>query len=181
MSLSTGSNTWANVRKPWRRGVALWLVLGLLVPLPVLLLVWYFRNRPKAVIRRALKADGLSDRTIEYWTAISAFETAYPPGSSARPWSSPVFRKSRNLFNLVIPGSIRLETGEGQTVFPEAIDSARALISHVLVPYGYPRDPGSLGELVEAMSDRQFFVSDPGDYLKGVKVWYDKLYTHGQK
>ena len=154
-----------NVHKRSRVVLACSLILGLLG------LVWYllnFRNKPPQVIARVLRSEGMSDRMVKYWTAVSAYET--------NGWSSRVFRDSDNLFNLIVPKSNRLPYGEGQTIFESRELAAKGLFMHVIKPFRYPLEVSSLDELTEVMKQKGYYEISQGDYLRGVTAWYKKLY-----
>jgi hypothetical protein len=122
-----------------------------------------------------LLAKGIPEQTIKYWIAVSAFETA----SKGLPWNSKVLADSKNLFNQIVPNSVKLSYGEGQTIFGSWRESVESLWSRTLRPFKYPISYNSIGELVDAMKSRGFFLSDKDDYKKGVAYWYNKLFANG--
>lgn len=108
------------------------------------------------------------------WVAVSAFETAY--------WTSKVFKDSNNLFCIIVPGSNRLDYGEGQTVFPNielSIDGPQGLYQRVLKPFKYPAHVQSIEELVTYMKNKNYFTADKAKYLEGVKATFKKLFPNG--
>lgn len=143
------------------------------------LIVLIFRSlakSPQAVIRKVLFQVGLSPQMVKYWTAVSAYETAYPYDGSARPWNSPVLKDTKNLFNLIVPGSRRLQRGEGQTIYDSLEDSVWGLYQRVMIPFKYPAHVDSLEALVDAMKARGYFTQDLATYKANVRKWYNKLY-----
>ena len=147
---------------------AVWIPFGIIGLLSLFFILLLRRNSPQAMIRRALSRYGVGSETIKYWIAVSAFETAG--------WTSNVYKQTDNLFNLIIPGSLRLTTGEGQTIFNAPEDSAVALVVHVLEPFKYPDNFASLQELVVFMKNKGYFTSNATAYITGVTYWYNKLF-----
>jgi len=120
---------------------------------------------------QSLTRLGISEPTAKFWVAVSAFETTG--------WTSKVFRDSKNLMCIIVPGSRRLPYGEGQTIFDTielSIDGPQGLYQRVLKPYRYPAHVQSIDELVDYMKLKGYFTSNKSDYLKGVKSWYQKIY-----
>lgn len=126
------------------------------------------RTSPKQIIKRRLKSLGIDNKTIEYWTAVSAFETAY--------WKSKVFVDSNNAFSLIVPGTKKLQYGEGQTIYNSIADSVDDLYYRVIVSRKYPKNFDSLTELVTTMKAKGYFQSDGVKYLSGVQTTYFKIY-----
>lgn len=134
------------------------------------------RETPQKVIKKVLSRYGISDRAIKFWTAVSAFETAYPYDSSQKPWNSPVLKDTNNLFNIIVPGSKRLQRGEGQTIYDNFEDSVVGLYEHVIKPFKYPADYESLDSLIDFMKSKNYFTSGIESYKAGAEKWYKKLY-----
>jgi hypothetical protein len=155
-------------RSKQSRKVLLLLLLVGLIGLPVAAVALFRRSNPQAVITRVMRNEGVDEKTIKQWIAISAFETAG--------WTSRVFRDSNNLFNLRVPGSVTLSYGEKQTVYGSLEDSVNGLFQHVLRPFSYPLNYSSIDSQVQAMKQRGFFTSGLQSYIDGVKLWYSKLY-----
>lgn len=124
---------------------------------------------PQNRIRAALAKLGFNSRLIDYWTAVSAFETAG--------WTSKVFKESNNPFNLIVKNSNRLPYGEGQTVFNSIEEGTAALVSKVLKPYKYPADFSRLQDMTDTMKEKGFYTSDKNQYYQGVLHWYDQMQT----
>lgn len=146
------------------------------------LIVLLFRSRaksPQSVIKKILSPLGLSPQMVKYWTAVSAFETADQNVKPYSPWNSRVLRDSKNLFNIIVPGSQRLQYGEGQTIFPTWEDSVIGLYERVMKPFRYPAHVESLEDLVRYMKLKNYFTAPLDGYLKGARYWYDKLYPNG--
>lgn len=158
--------------------LVLYPILGI-VGLFVLLYQLLGKRTPQAVISRILDKRGLSPQMIKFWTAVSAYETAYPYDSTAKPWNSPVLRDSNNLFNLIVPGTKRLQYGEGQTIYDRWDPSVEDLVDRVMKPFKYPANVVTLEDLVDAMKDRGYFLLDRATYKAGARKWYDKLYPQG--
>jgi len=153
-----------------KRSAQGWKVFAL-IGLPVLLLIgavlYLLRRRPATIIKRVLTKYSLSQSTINYWIAVSAFETAG--------WTSQVYRDSNNLFNLIVPGSNKLQYGEGQTIYPDPESSAIALWTEVIKPFKYSLNYPSLRSLTDDMATKQYYVSDPLIYYQGCLTWYNRL------
>lgn len=147
-----------------------WLVLGaLLIPGPISLAVFlYIRMRPKNQIERVLVAHGIGKETARMWVAVSAFETAS--------WTSEVYRKAHNLFGLIIPGSKRLDFGEGQTIFANNRESIEALYKSVIVARKYAANYTTIDFLVADMKAKGYFTGNVTNYVAGVKAKYKALY-----
>lgn len=155
--------------KPSRRRRVIYVLTGLvaLLVLIVVLLKTVFRS-PAAAIKAVMRKEGWDDQYIKLWTAISAFET--------NGWSSRVFKDSKNAFNIIVPGSTKLDYGEGQTIYPSVSESVTGLIKHVIGPFDYPTSASSLQTLVHIMKQKGYFTSSEDDYLAGARAWYLKLY-----
>lgn len=162
-----------NVRK---QSWAVWIISGVIG----LIALWWFILRKKKGIKEKiisiLTSRGVSPRTAKYWAAISAFETAYPYSNNAKPWNSPVFKDTNNPFNLIVPGSKRLDRGEGQTIYATVEDGINALYDHVIRPFKYPLDAESLEALNRYQKKKGYFISGLDDYIAGSARWYDKLF-----
>ena len=138
-----------------------------------MILMWVFKkNKQKNAIRRVLKKYGVPEQTIRYWIAVSAFETRF----MNKFWNSPVFKLSNNLFNLIVPGSNRLNVGEGQTIFANIDDSVEALYSKVIKPFKYSLSYPSLSALVSDMKSKGFYTGNESDYQNGAAQVYSKLF-----
>lgn len=163
-----------NARRP---SPVAWFIFGILGLFGLLYLV-LVRNGYATLIMKTLQRLGISEQTAKYWVAVSAFETA----SGKTPWASRVFKDSNNLFCIIVPGSKRLQYGEGQTIFENAtlsIDGAEGLYQRVLKPFKYPAHVSSIDALVDYMKSKSYFTSDKAAYLAGVKLWYSKLFPNG--
>jgi len=161
-----------NAEKQSRVLLVIFGILGLLV-LSLRLLgkgMWTMKPKPQSVITKVLKEVGISDPTIRFWVAVSAFETAG--------WTSRVFNDSNNLFCIIVPGSKRLQYGEGQTIFDSLEDSVYGLYNRVMKPFKYPAHVQSIDELVAFMKSKNYFTSDAKAYTSGVKQWYSKLFPN---
>lgn len=144
-----------------------------IIGLAVLLLFGQAKKNPQSVIKELLWELGISEPTIKFWTAVSALETDF--------WKSRVFKDSNNLFCIIVPGSKRLQYGEGQTIFANIEDSIigpEGLYKRVLKPFKYPAHVQSLDELVSAMKQRGYFTSDAKAYLQRLKQVYTQLYPN---
>jgi hypothetical protein len=130
------------------------------------LLMYRKKESPRQAIIKILKRNGIPQDTIDYWIAVSQFETAG--------WTSHVFNDSKNLFNIIVPGSIRLNYGEGQTIFNSYDEAAQGLVDHVLRPFKYPAVYDSPESLVAFMKSKNYFSSDVGTYSAGVREYYDE-------
>lgn len=100
---------------------------------------------------------------IKFWTAVSWFETAG--------WTSNVLKQSNNLFCIIVPGSTRLNFGEGQTIYPDFESSVDGLIDHVIKPFKYPSEVFTIDELVAFMKKKGYFKGSETAYLAGVKKY----------
>jgi len=160
----------ATSSKRLQKQVAFYVIAGLLSLVALVALA--FRTvlqSPKGAISKVLASVGMDEQTIKFWIAISAFET--------NGWTSRVFKDSNNLFNIIVPGSVKLSYGEGQTIYSGIEESVRGLYDHVLKPYRYPLSFRKLADLVAFMKSKNYFESNEDAYLSGCKQWYKKLFN----
>lgn len=162
-----------NVAKPS------WVLFPIFVILGLIALAFRSRRSPQTVIRKVLSQVGLSPQMVKYWTAVSAFETADQTKKPYAPWNSRVLGDSRNLFNIIVPDSRRLQYGEGQTIFDTWEDSVWGLYNRVMKPFKYPAHVESLEDLVRYMKLKGYFTAPLDGYLNGARYWYNKLYPEG--
>lgn len=151
-----------------KRSARAWMLLGV-IGLPVLIVLYLlFGKTPGRTIRKVLSTYGLSPLEINYWIAVSAFETTA--------WTSQVYRDSNNLFNLIVPGSQRLSYGEGQTIFASPEDSVIALWTEVIKPFKYSLSHPSLRSLTDQMANKGFYRSDSNIYYQGTLHYLQQFY-----
>lgn len=167
------SHTPGSASKKFRKPFIFLVMIGLL-GLIVTILMWW-RKKPQGVIHSVLSNFGYSDQTIKYWTCVSAFETAVKGVG----WKSQVLKDSRNLFCIIVPGSNKLQYGEGQTIYDTLEQSVHGLIDKVIKPFGYPANFATLDDLVNTMKSHEYFQGDIDDYKAGVHYFYSKLYGNG--
>lgn len=139
------------------------------------LLFLAFRKRPgltpALAIREALA--GYPERVIQYWTAISAHETAG--------WTSRVYKEGNNLFGMTLATKNttavgKLPYGEGQAIFNSIADSAKDIRLYMERRFNYPMDFNSMAELVYYMKSKGYFTAPTLEYLASADAWYRKLY-----
>jgi hypothetical protein len=158
-------------RNAQNRSLVVLLICAIVGPLVLLSLSLFGKSKrtPQSVIQQILWSLGVDQQTIKYWTAVSAFETAG--------WTSRVFKESNNLFCLIVPGTKKLQYGEGQTIFETWEEAATALYFRVMKPFKYSMKYNSIEELVRYMKQKNYFTSDEAAYVAGVNRWYNTLYN----
>lgn len=152
-------------RKHWKY----WLIGGLLfLGAGLGLLLWIRRRDPETVIRSTFRKAGISERTINYWLAVSKHETA---GFTSR-----VFQEANNLFGMKLPrgkttATGALDYGERQAIFPSIKASAQDQLLYMFERFKYPKDFASLLDLVTYMKERGYFEDSLNNYYQGTRKW----------
>lgn len=127
-----------------------------------------------ATISRVMKAAGYSEQMVRYWTAVSAFETAY--------WTSAIFKRANNLWGMTLASRNTTATGrledvpEKQAVYPSIEASAQDIVLYQQKRFRYAMNYATLKDLIQAMHRRNYFTSDFNQYLAGVESVYKQLY-----
>jgi len=137
-------------------------------------LLWR-RMSPPQVIRSVFRAEGYSDRFIDYWIAISQHETAG--------WTSRVYREGNNLFGMTRASKNTLaigalDYGEHQAIYKSIRDSAKDQILYLNVRFHYPREFGSLKDLIDYMKSKGYFGDSVSNYYSAVSRWYAQDQSH---
>jgi len=145
-------------------GVVMWVLF-----LAGLLILWLLFLRGKSssakqTIKNVLLSNGYTDRFVDWWVAVSNFETAA--------WSSPLFKTANNLFGMKQPLK-RMSLSKGPTTsgfatFDSWSDSVKDLMLY-FDEFGYPKDFSNVENLVAFMKDKGYFQEPYEEYLAGVK------------
>jgi len=152
-----------------KRSKLLPVVLGISLLIGLISLLAFRRRSPQAIIRKHLSANSIPEQTVKYWIAVSAYET--------NGWSSQVFKDSRNLFDLIVPGKPGLSYGEHQTIYSTLDEAAEDLVKQVLHPFKYPNVFTSLQQMTDLMKSKGYYGIDKATYYIGAAQWYNKLFA----
>lgn len=123
---------------------------------------------PQEIILRILQAKGMDLQTAQQWVSVSALET--------NGWKSQVFKDSRNLFCLIVPGKPALPYGEHQTIFDTMEASVEGLWRYVIDYWNYPVNFESIQEQAEFMKSKWYYGGAITSYADNMRYWYKKLF-----
>ena len=129
----------------------------------------------KNAIAKALSKANLSQRMIQFYTAVSALETDF--------WTSKYYKDLKNLFSMTLASKNTLAIGKAGygnepdlARFKSIQDSADDFVLYLFTRFNYPQNFVTLDDLAAYMKKKGYFQSSEKDYALRLNQVYNQLY-----